>query len=285
MTPSVPAAPLAPQLELLQHPTRRDVPRSARPAVAPLAPAPVIAPHRAPTPRRTVGARLLSLGALVSAAALAIGMSVPANALGTYELPGEAAASTLAAAVKIPGQEVAIEADVTDAVTARDGYTVKSWADVLRDRYGTRNYSYNVGTGAIRWPFPYAVPISSGYGERLAACRACSTNHKGIDFVPGNGAPIYAIADGVVIEHEPAHWSFGNSIVIQHNIGGRVVTSRYAHMQFGSTALKVGDKIAVGEFIGLVGSTGVTTAPHLHFEIVVDGAYVDPFIWLTQNAK
>jgi murein DD-endopeptidase MepM/ murein hydrolase activator NlpD len=175
----------------------------------------------------------------------------------------------------------------TDAAalgTARDGFEIKSWAQVLRDKYSKGNFAYSVyWTGPVRWPFPYEVPITDGFGARAAPCAGCSTFHYAIDLVPGAGTPIYAIADGVVIDHVDGHGSWGNYVRIQHTIGGRTVISSYAHMQTSSSPLAIGDKVAVGDFVGLVGATGQVTAPHLHLEIEDDGVRVDPFIWLTQN--
>ncbi len=264
---------------------------TAAPA-APVAPSPAVAVAAAPaarparsTVRHTIASRLLSFAALASAGALVVGMSLPANALGVYspqtaEVEGDFIAATLVA----EGQGLDVHEDHDSVVVQRDDFEVKSWAQVLRDKYGSRNFSYTSnGSGAIRWPFPYTVPISSGYGLRAKDCAACSTDHRGIDFVPGSGAPIFAVADGVVIERED-HWSFGHTIVLQHHIDGQVVQTRYAHMQFGSSPLYVGQSVPVGEFVGLVGSTGVTTAPHLHFEVIVNGAHVDPFVWLQTHA-
>jgi murein DD-endopeptidase MepM/ murein hydrolase activator NlpD len=222
----------------------------------------------------------------VSAGALIVGMSLPANALGVYDAAA-ADEAELASAVEVEGQEVDIEG--TDAAalgTGRDGFEVKSWAQVLRDKYSRGNFAYSVyWTGPIRWPFPYEVPITDGFGPRAAPCAGCSTYHYAIDLVPGAGTPIYAIADGVVLDHVDGHGSWGNYVRIQHTIGGRTVISSYAHMQTGSSPLAIGDKIAVGDFVGLVGATGQVTAPHLHLEIEDDGVRVDPFIWLTQNTS
>jgi murein DD-endopeptidase MepM/ murein hydrolase activator NlpD len=144
------------------------------------------------------------------------------------------------------------------------------------------DYSVN-STGPIRWPFPAAVQISSGYGDRAAPCRGCSSNHKGIDFTPGTGTPIFAMADGVVTTAEYAG-AYGQHVVITHEIDGQKVTSLYAHMQSGSSPLQVGQQVKVGDLVGLVGRTGAATGAHLHFEITLDGENVDPYEWLQVKA-
>lgn len=244
-----------------------------------------------PSRARTIGSRVLSIAAMVFAGALAIGMSVPANAFNSGAadqlLAGVTGAST--AVERADGQSVEVSDTAATASAARDAFTVTSWAEMLRLKYGTRDYTYSLGdpNGPIRWPFPYAVPVSSGYGERAAPCYGCSTIHMGIDFNPGVGAPIYAIADGVVKQAEDGNGGYGNFIYIDHGnlLGDGVnVVSLYAHMQHGSVALKVGDAVKVGDFIGTVGQTGQATGPHLHFELLLDSVQVDGFAWLRANA-
>jgi murein DD-endopeptidase MepM/ murein hydrolase activator NlpD len=229
---------------------------------------------------------LLSFGALTAAGALVVGMSLPVNVLGGYDLAA-ADVADLAPSVPIEGQEVDIANTDASALSAqRDNFEVKSWAQVLRDKYSRGNFAYSVfWTGPVRWPFPYEVPITDGFGARPAPCGGCSTFHYAIDLVPGAGTPIYSIADGVVIDHVDGFGSWGNYVRIQHTIDGRQVISSYAHMQTGSSPLAIGDRIAVGDFVGLVGATGQVTAPHLHLEIEDNGVRVDPFIWLTQNTS
>lgn len=239
---------------------------------------------------RTIGSRLLSVGAMLFAGALAIGMSVPANAFGPSASDAAATSGTSSTVVSedAESQSVAVSAEVAGAAAARDDYSVTSWAQMLVQQYGTRDYSYSAGGGAIRWPFPYTVPISSGFGERAAPCQACSSIHMGLDFVPGEGAPIYAMADGVVATHDDDGGGFGNHVIIDHGnlLGdGNDIASLYAHMQRGSSPLVVGQTIKAGDFIGLVGRTGVATGNHLHFEVHVGGVQVDPFAWLKKNSK
>lgn len=244
----------------------------------------VAAPRRTARPR--LGSRLLSLGALVAAGALVVGMSLPVNVLGGYQLAA-ADVSGLAPSVDVEGQAVAIaNTDASALGTQRDDFEIKSWAQVLRDKYSRGSYAYSVfWTGPVRWPFPYEVPITDGFGPRPAPCGGCSTYHYAIDLVPGAGTPIYAIAAGVVIDHVDGHGSWGNYVRIQHTIDGRPVISSYAHMQTGSSPLAIGEQVDVGDFVGLVGATGQVTAPHLHLEIEDNGVRVDPFVWLTQNTS
>lgn len=238
------------------------------------------------TTARTIGSRLLSFGAMLFAAAIAIGTTVPASAVQAFfPTEDEMPATLLAQESGLVAQSLEVDAAADVTTAARDGWTVTSWAELLRQRYGTRDYSYTVGSGAIRWPFPYAVPISSGYGERVAPCRGCSTYHQGVDFNPGNGAAIFAIADGVVTAREDGYGGFGNYVTIQHIIDGDIVESTYAHMQRGSSPIVLGEEIAVGDFLGLVGATGQATGPHLHLEIKVNGETVDPFAWLQAHAS
>lgn len=239
---------------------------------------------------RTIGSRILSVAAMVFAGALAVGMSVPANAFGTAPTIGAdlLAATSPQADKAAQGQSISVAADVTAGNAARDEYTVTSWAEMLRLQYGTRDYTYTMGdpNGPIRWPFPYAVPISSGFGSRNAPCRGCSSMHMGLDFTPGEGAPIYATASGTVVEHEDEDYGFGNHVIIDHGdlLGdGNNIKTLYAHMQHKSVALKVGDHIEVGDFIGTVGMTGMATGYHLHFEVHVNDVPVDPFSWLQAN--
>ena len=232
---------------------------------------------------RTIGSRLLSLGAIVLVGAFVVGVSLPANA---FRDPSTALfGAGLGDGPPDDTQSIEVADDVVSSSTTRDKWTVLSWAEVLQDRYGSRDFTYTVGMGPIRWPFPAPVPISSGFGERVAPCRGCSSHHMGVDFTPGNGAAIFAIADGVVITAQDDMWGFGNHVIIEHQIDGHVVTSTYAHMQHGSSPLKVGDEIKVGDFVGLVGMTGTATGPHLHLEITLDGAKVDPFEFLKTKAS
>lgn len=144
----------------------------------------------------------------------------------------------------------------------------------------------NDPNSAIQWPFPVGVPISSGFGPRDAPTAGASTNHLGVDFTPGSGVPIRIIADGVVRQVVTRGDGCGVNVTIDHLIEGRLVSSKYCHMQTGSVQVSTGQSVAVGDIVGRVGNTGISTGAHLHLEIRLNGTEpVDPYAWLTARAS
>lgn len=136
---------------------------------------------------------------------------------------------------------------------------------------------------ALMYPVGAGAPLGSPFGPRSAPCAACSSNHTGIDWNPGRGFPIVAIADGVVSNIGPAGSSLGVWVAIDHVVNGQAVTSIYGHMEHGSLVHSIGQAVRVGDQVGRVGSTGVVTAPHLHFELHIGGGAVNPAPWLVAN--
>jgi len=113
--------------------------------------------------------------------------------------------------------------------------------------------------------------IASGYGWRIDPIYKTSKMHWGLDFTADEGTNIYSTGNGVVLDIEQNLWGYGNSILIDHGFG---YVSRYAHLS--AFKVKKGDKIVRGQVIGLVGSTGKSTGPHLHYEIEKNGKKIDP---------
>lgn len=253
--------------------------KSSRPGRATVKPSAVTARKRP-----SASSKFLSLVAMLFAGALLVGTSLPANAFfgDTTEAVTAVSVSTTP---DVALQTVDVSADADPSAISRDGFSVVSYQELMQAT-GHAGGTFTPTTGSIRWPFPYSVPISDGWGPRVAPCDGCSTFHQGVDFTPGAGTPIYAIADGVVEEHSgDSQWeSFGNHVVIQHSIPGQNVESLYAHMIAGSSTLQPGDHVKVGDFIGLVGDTGSATGPHLHLEVHIDKVPVDPYAWLQANA-
>jgi murein DD-endopeptidase MepM/ murein hydrolase activator NlpD len=119
---------------------------------------------------------------------------------------------------------------------------------------------------------------SSGFGWRLDPFNGKGAFHEGIDFAAPTGTPIVAAAGGVVIAAE-YHPQFGNMLEIDH---GNDIVTRYAHAS--KLLMKVGDIVRRGQRIAHVGSTGRSTGPHLHFEVLVKGIQQDPHKFLAAGA-
>lgn len=121
-------------------------------------------------------------------------------------------------------------------------------------------------------------------GARLG--KPFSGGHQGYDFLPGAGVQILAISDGVVTNVSEPSGSLGVHVEIKHVVDGEIVYSTYSHMQAGSMNLSIGQEVARGTVVGLVGSTGASTGPHLHFQILLaDGTPVNPLTWLSQHVN
>lgn len=128
--------------------------------------------------------------------------------------------------------------------------------------------------GMMTWPTPSCRIITSYYGWRLHPVLKYEKLHTGIDIGAGYGAKIIAAKSGTV-ETVTYNNAYGNYVVINH--GGGVATL-YAHQS--SMAVSVGQFVAEGEVIGYVGSTGYSTGPHLHFEVIINGKVTDPLGYL-----
>jgi len=239
-------------------------------------------PPRKRGSRRTFFSKLFSVGAMLGVGAIMISTSIPANAFySSTDATHESMSS-----VSSNAQSMKVASTAVDAAPTRDTYTVSSLAEQLRLKYGSRIYSYtNDVNGTIQWPFPIPVPISSGFGPRIAPCGGCSSMHEGVDFTPGRGVAIGAIADGVVSAVIASHAGLGNHVIVDHVINGQKVQSVYGHMLDNSFAVAVGDQVKVAQKLGEVGSTGESTGAHLHLEIHINGVPVDPFAWLKANAN
>jgi murein DD-endopeptidase MepM/ murein hydrolase activator NlpD len=123
------------------------------------------------------------------------------------------------------------------------------------------------------------APLGSGFGWRIDPFTGTSALHTGMDFQAEVGAPILAAAGGIVVTQE-RHPAYGNMIEVDH--GNQLIT-RYAHAS--SVYVKKGDLIKRGQKIAAVGTTGRSTGPHLHFEVLVQGVPQNPqkFLAAGQN--
>ncbi len=113
--------------------------------------------------------------------------------------------------------------------------------------------------------------VASGFGYRIDPIYRTRKMHKGIDFSAPKGTEVYATGDGVVKLVKRMRWGYGTHIEIDHGYG---YTTLYGHLS--ATKVRPGEKVKRGQLIGLVGSTGKSTAPHLHYEVAKNGRQVNP---------
>lgn len=237
-------------------------------------------------PFARVAATSFSVGVMGVVGLLAVGMTTPVGAVAA------AGGTTAATSLVTPGTDASAEPAEIQAYIAPAG--VENAAVERHDSFGTvtraqiaadsgisnfSNFFTNDPTSEIQWPFAVGVPITYGFGMRSGRM------HEGVDFVPGAGAPIQAIADGTVRIATESGGAFGVTVVIDHVVGGELVASRYGHMQYGSLNVVPGQQVTVGTQIGRVGNTGRSFGAHLHFEILAGGTTaIDPLPWLREHA-
>lgn len=255
--------------------------------------APVVEPaagehvaRRRPSARKIFAAGA-TVGVMSLAGLLAVGMTLPAEAVAAVQGGAPLSATSLVASgaagadAKDDIQAFVTSSDVQNESLARsESFSTMSLVEVASEE--GINYSNEVFTNdpeaAIQWPFKVGVGMSSGYGMRWGRL------HEGIDFVPGEGAPIQAIADGVVRIATEQGAAYGVTVYIDHVIDGQVITSHYSHMQYGSLQVKAGQTVKVGDVVGHTGNTGRSYGAHLHFELIINGSTIDPLPWLRENA-
>jgi len=118
--------------------------------------------------------------------------------------------------------------------------------------------------------------ISSVFGMREHPILGGVRQHKGTDYAAAMGTPVRAIGDGVIVR---AGWSngYGNVLEIRHRNG---YVTRYGHLSRYASGVGVGKRVSIGQTVAFVGSTGLSTGPHLHFEVLVNGVQRDPRVAL-----
>jgi murein DD-endopeptidase MepM/ murein hydrolase activator NlpD len=161
--------------------------------------------------------------------------------------------------------------ELTKAVDARDDVMSSIEAKVLQQ-------------SVLKDMLPNSSPIgaaynSSSYGWRIDPFNGNKAFHEGLDFTANTGTPIRAAADGIVSVAELTH-AYGNMVKIDHGAG---LETRYAHAS--KLMVKAGERVVKGQVVALVGSTGRSTGPHLHYEIRLNGNPLDPRQYLQKKAS
>lgn len=269
------------------EPTATETKRERRARHRASSDAPVDRP-RAPRSIRRIAARTMSVSALLAVGLMTVATSIPANALlSADDVQQQKRQAHAQAQYGTDSTQSMVNTASADTSVHRDTYGALS-ATEAAVQLGIKPESTftNDPNGTVQWPFSVGVHIGSGYGPRAGCSLGCSTNHLGQDFNPGYGAPIQSIADGVVVESTDSGGGFGVKIVIEHVIDGQMIHSLYGHMIPGSRTVQVGDHVSVGQIIGKTGNTGISTGPHMHFEILINGTeHVDPLAWLYENTN
>lgn len=236
---------------------------------------------------KRVSAASFSVGVMGIVGLLTVGMTTPADAVAVPKTTDISTSVAASAGGDVAPADDEIQAYVTPAemksatIERPENYSTLTMAQLAADS-GISNFSNfftNDPNAPIQWPFAVGVPISYGFGMRDG------TMHEGVDFTPGEGSPIQAIADGVVRESTDSGGAFGVHIVIDHIIDGELVSSSYSHMIYGSREVEVGDQVTVGTVVGRTGNTGRSYGAHTHFEILANGTTpIDPIPWLREHA-
>ncbi|UJP11626.1 M23 family metallopeptidase [Microbacterium sp. KUDC0406] len=237
---------------------------------------------------RTV-AIFAAVGALVAAVAL------PAYA--ATSAPATSAATSLRQAAVDDAQSLVVASEATAAPIARGNYSATTPQEIAKKkaeeaakkraaaeaRLASAGSSYSTadlqlvaaGSGEVRYPLPrgsYTVSRTLGSG------------HNGADMAGPSGTPIFAATSGRVRVSSESYYGYGVAVVIDGVVGGKRVSTTYAHMIYGSRAVQAGQTVTAGQFIGKRGNTGRSYGSHLHFEVEVNGSLVEPIGWLAANA-
>jgi murein DD-endopeptidase MepM/ murein hydrolase activator NlpD len=146
----------------------------------------------------------------------------------------------------------------------------------FKDKNGHSQYfnekGENVKKGLMRTPIDGAR-LTSGFGKRHHPILGYTRMHKGVDFAAPIGTPVMAAGDGRIKEVKSLFGSYGNYVLIEHS---RLFSTAYAHLCRFARGLKVGQPIRQGQIIGYVGCTGLSSGPHLHYELIKEGKQINP---------
>ena len=164
------------------------------------------------------------------------------------------------------------------AVTLFMAFTLKTGEKVIENVVLTQNDKKPDNTKIVPSIFPVKkvdwVKISSGFGMRIHPITKDKRMHNGVDIVAPEGTPVYATADGLVRKVEQAFEEGkgrGRYIIIDHEKG---YSTLYSQLSAYNTS--EGKEVKQGDIIGYVGSSGISTGPHLHYEVMKDGENVNP---------
>ena len=254
--------------------------------------------NKAPRSRRATRSSLkrmaaasASFGVIMAVGLLAVSTTMPAEAVAAVDAQftgvaplqqaGDVSASSSdeIQAYVAPGDAAAVAGDLDRSANYSTATLVEMAGTTGISNVSSAVYTNNTQCD-VQWPFAVGVPISYGFGPRPGEF------HEGVDFTPGSGAHVQAIADGTVRIAQEGYQGYGVAVIIDHVIDGQHVASLYGHMQYGSLQVHAGEKVKVGQYIGRTGNTGYSFGAHTHVEIRQNGVTpIDPLPWLRSHNK
>jgi murein DD-endopeptidase MepM/ murein hydrolase activator NlpD len=216
---------------------------------------------------------LRSIAIFGAVGALVAGIALPAFA---SSKPSEAAPTTVQQLAAVDAQSLVVASQATAAPRARAAAAATTTTASTSSRFNTAGYALtSPGSGEVRYPLPMGSWNVS---------RTVGGGHNGADMLAPAGTPIYAAAGGVVRASAESIGGYGVAVMLDSVVGGQRVQTTYGHMLYNSRQVQTGQTVSAGQLIGYVGSTGRSTANHLHFEVWINGGLVEPMSWLSVNA-
>ncbi|WP_307804976.1 M23 family metallopeptidase [Microbacterium sp. BLY] len=247
---------------------------------------------------RKIAAPLRSVAIFGAVGALVAAVALPAYAASK---PTDATAQTVQQLAAVDAQSLVVASEATAAPLVRGTFTATTPEEIEKKKaeeaaaaaaraaaaaasasapssgnFNTAGYALVApGSGQVRYPLPLGSWNVS---------RTIGGGHNGADMLAPAGTPIYAAAAGVVRASAESIGGYGVAVMLDSVVGGQQVQTTYGHMLYGSRQVQAGQTVAAGQLIGYVGSTGRSTANHLHFEVWINGGLVEPMSWLSVNA-
>lgn len=223
---------------------------------------------------------------------------ISAFALPAYAVPPpgfETQAPTLQQIASADTQSLVVASDVSAAPLSRGSFSATTPEEIERKKAieaaaararanaqsaSSPRFDFSMvtpGSGEVRWPLGGPFTVGDRFGARGGA-------HMGTDMLAAGGTPVFAALDGVVKISQDSYSAYGVTVVLESIVNGQRVGTVYPHMRIGSRQVSVGQEVSAGQVIGAVGSTGRSTANHLHFEVYIDGTAIDSLSWLQATA-
>lgn len=241
-------------------------------------------------PWRTVGITVALAGMVATVALPALGALLP-----SAQASSNNNALTLQQVAQNGSQSFVAASSVSDATVSRDGYAATTGDEIAKKKAEEAaiarakaaaeaaaqasnaprpvDFKPSSQSGTVVFPLANLDYIGDGFMSR-------GGRHQGVDMLAPGMTPIYAAHAGTVVVSSESYWGYGVAVEVEGDVDGVSVNTRYGHMTYNTRTVGVGDHVSQGQIIGYVGSTGSSTANHLHFEVRLNGSLTDPISWL-----